>query len=121
MSKVDPQATPLLTRHCEACNPQTPPLPEAECRNLLAKLAPEWSLVGSAQWIKREFRFKDFYQTMAFVNAVAWIANVEDHHPELEVSYNRCLVSYTTHAIGHLSENDFICAAKIDALIPDES
>jgi len=53
---------------------------------------------------------------MAFVNAAAWIAHTEDHHPELEVGYNRCRVRYTTHAIGGLSENDFICAAKIAAL-----
>lgn len=120
MSKPDSTSVSLHTRHCNACNPDTPPLSEPECRELLAKLAPEWCLEGTSRWIKREFRFNNFYQTMAFVNAVAWIADVEDHHPELEVSYNRCLVSYTTHAIGNLSENDFICAAKIDALIPEK-
>lgn len=66
--------------------------------------------------IQREFRFQDFYRTIAFVNAVAWIANHEDHHPDLEVGYNRCLVRYTTHAVNGLSRNDFICAARIDAL-----
>ena len=65
---------------------------------------------------QREFRFKDFYRTMSFVNALAHIANIEDHHPDLEVGYNYCRVRYTTHAIGGLSENDFICAAKIDQL-----
>jgi 4a-hydroxytetrahydrobiopterin dehydratase len=71
----------------------------------------------AGQAIRREFRFKNFYETMAFVNAVAWISHREDHHPELELGYNRCVVHYSTHAIGGLSENDFICAARVDALL----
>jgi len=71
-------------------------------------------LVGS---ISKVYEFDDFYETMAFVNALAYIAHVEDHHPELAVSYNRCAVTFSTHAIGGLSENDFICAAKIEALL----
>lgn len=67
--------------------------------------------------IAKSFEFKNYYQTMAFVNAVAWIAHSEGHHPDLEVSYRSCRVSYTTHAIGGLSDNDFICAARVDALI----
>ena len=61
--------------------------------------------------------FSNYYQTMAFVNAVAWIANQTDHHPELSVSYNQCRVEYSTHDINGLSENDFICAAKVEALL----
>jgi 4a-hydroxytetrahydrobiopterin dehydratase len=72
-------------------------------------------VVGQA--IRREFRFKNFYETMAFVNAVAWISHREDHHPDLELGYNRCVVHYSTHAISGLSENDFICAARVDALL----
>src|SRR5437660_7365289 len=68
------------------------------------------------QW-RREYAFRDFYRTMSFVNALAHIANIEDHHPDLEVGYNYCRVSFTTHAIRGLSENDFVCAAKVD-LIP---
>lgn len=112
------QSASLQARHCKACNAQTPPLSETQCRDLLANLSPEWQLVGASEAITREFRFKNFYQTIAFVNAVAWIANGEDHHPDLEVGYNRCKVHYSTHAIKNLSENDFICAAKIDALFP---
>ncbi|WP_455380790.1 4a-hydroxytetrahydrobiopterin dehydratase [Acidihalobacter prosperus] len=67
--------------------------------------------------IEREFRFKNFYDTMAFVNALAWIAHREDHHPDLEVGFNRCLVCYSTHAIEGLSRNDFVCAARADALM----
>src|SRR6476469_9701213 len=62
------------------------------------------------------YPFTNYYQTMAFVNALAWISHREDHHPDLRVGYNQCRVEYTTHAIGGLSENDFICAAKCDAL-----
>ena len=70
-----------------------------------------------AKQIHKDFKFKGFNATTGFVNAVAWIANQEGHHPDLEVGYNHCLVRYTTHAIGGLSENDFICAAKIDKLL----
>jgi 4a-hydroxytetrahydrobiopterin dehydratase len=77
---------------------------------------PDWQVHGEA--IEREFKFPDFHRTMAFVNAVAWIAHAQDHHPELRVSYNRCTVRFTTHSVKGLSINDFICAAKVDALLP---
>lgn len=67
--------------------------------------------------LRKDYQFKNYYQTIAFVNAIAWISHREDHHPDLEVGYNKCRVEYMTHAIGGLSENDFICAAKIDALL----
>jgi len=73
----------------------------------------------SAGELSRSYQFKDFYQTMAFVNAVAWVANTENHHPDLEVGYNTCKVRYSTHAVGGLTENDFICAAKVNALLAD--
>jgi 4a-hydroxytetrahydrobiopterin dehydratase len=66
--------------------------------------------------LAKVYNFKNYYETMAFVNAVAWISHREDHHPDLGVHYNKCRVEYSTHAIGGLSENDFICAAKCDAL-----
>jgi len=66
--------------------------------------------------ISKTYTFQNYYQTMAFVNAMAWVSHREDHHPDITVGYNRCDVIYTTHAIGGLSENDFICAAKIDKL-----
>ena len=69
------------------------------------------SALGS---ISRTFRFDDYHRTLAFVNAVAWIAHREDHHPDLEVGYDRCRVRYATHDVGGLSENDFILAAKFD-------
>ena len=105
----------LSSRRCTPCEGETPPLGKEEVA-LLLRSVPDWELGDGA--ISRRFEFKNFYQTMAFVNAVAWIAHVEDHHPELEVSYRSCTVRYMTHAVKGLSENDFICAAKIDGLIP---
>ena len=66
--------------------------------------------------LTKTFRFGNYYETMAFVNAAAWVSHREDHHPDLEVGYNRCRVRYSTHSVGGLSENDFICAAKLEAL-----
>jgi 4a-hydroxytetrahydrobiopterin dehydratase len=80
------------------------------------KLIDGWTNNDDGNTIEKVFRFGDFYQTIAFVNAVAWIANQENHHPDLQVGYNRCRVSYTTHDVGGLSINDFISAARIDAL-----
>ena len=74
------------------------------------------SSTADSKAIRREFKFKDFYRTMSFVNALAHVANIEDHHPDLEVGYGYCRVVFTTHAIKGLSENDFICAAKIDRI-----
>jgi len=105
----------LLSRKCQACKPGSPALGAQAVADYLKEL-PGWALHHNA--IARTFQFKDYHHTMAFVNAVAYIAHVEDHHPDLAVSYNRCSVTYSTHAIGGLSENDFICAAKIDALLP---
>ena len=67
--------------------------------------------------ISREFRFKNYYETIAFVNALAWLAHKEDHHPDIEVSYNRCVVRFNTHVAGGLTANDFICAAKTDSIL----
>ncbi len=76
------------------------------------KQIPEWEV--SETEISREFNFADYYETIAFVNAIAWIAHGEDHHPDLIVGYNRCIVKLSTHSAGGLSKNDFIVAAKID-------
>ncbi len=104
----------LSARHCKPCEGGTPPLEKDEAERLLASLQ-GWHLLDSE--IAKRFEFKNYYQTMAFVNAVAWIAHSEDHHPDMEVSYRFCRIRYTTHAVGGLSENDFICAAKVDALV----
>mgnify|MGYP006301350807 CR=1 FL=1 len=86
---------------------------EAQLRDALAVLA-DWAVVDGE--LQREFRFADYHQTMAFVNAVAGLAHREDHHPELVVGYNRCAVRFSTHSAGGISDNDFICAAKVDEI-----
>ncbi|HEY3860218.1 MAG TPA: 4a-hydroxytetrahydrobiopterin dehydratase [Gammaproteobacteria bacterium] len=107
----------LSEKHCVPCEGGISPLTREESERYLKKLAPEWTLTADAKEIRKDFKFKGFQGTLGFVNAVAWIANQEGHHPDLEVGFNHCLIRYSTHAIGGLSENDFICAAKIDKLI----
>lgn len=82
----------------------------------LGRLVPQWQVDAAKGELRREFKFRDFHHTMGFVNAVAWMANREDHHPDLEVGYNYCRMRWSTHDVGGLSLNDFLCAAKVDAL-----
>lgn len=105
----------LISRHCKPCEGGVQPHDAAKAREMLSEVS-GWQLNEEATAIQRTFKFKDFYHTMAFVNAVAWIAHQEDHHPDMEVGYGRCILHYSTHAIGGLSDNDFICAAKVNAL-----
>jgi len=104
----------LANKRCKPCEGGTTPLSADATDGLLAQLD-GWVREGSE--IKKTYRFKNYYQTMAFVNAAAYVSHQEDHHPDLLVSYKTCSVTYTTHAISGLSENDFICAAKLDALV----
>ena len=90
------------------------PLKAQEIENLLRQLD-GWEHESGR--ITKTYVFQNYYHTMAFVNAVAWLSHREDHHPDLKVGYRQCRVEYTTHAIGGLSENDFICAAKVEALL----
>ena len=106
----------LTQKHCKACEGGVNPLSLKEAEFLLKKV-PEWVINAEGKELARTYSFKNYYHTMAFVNALAYMAHTENHHPDLEVSYNKCKVRYSTHAIGGLSENDFICAAKSDAII----
>jgi 4a-hydroxytetrahydrobiopterin dehydratase len=106
----------LADKKCAPCAGGVLPLTPELARDLQKQLHKDWRLSDDAKSLKRSFKFKDFYRTMSFVNALAHIANVEDHHPDLEVGYAFCRITYSTHAIGGLSDNDFICAAKIDRL-----
>ena len=108
--------TELADRRCEPCDGGVAPLTRAAADELLLRLDPAWTLDQDATSLRREFSFRDFYRTMSFVNALAHVANTEDHHPDLSVGYNYCHVTFSTHSIGGLSENDFICAAKLDRL-----
>ena len=101
----------LIERHCTH---DAAALDDAAIPALAAQV-PDWSIVGDR--LERSFVFRDYHETIAFVNALAWMVHREDHHPDLQVGYNRCTASWTTHSAGNrLSENDFICAAKADAL-----
>jgi 4a-hydroxytetrahydrobiopterin dehydratase len=108
------QVCDLAKGRCKPCEGGVPPLSDDEAAALLGTLE-GWQREGSI--ISKTYKFKNYHETMAFVNATAWISHREDHHPDLAVGWGQCTVSYTTHAIGGLSENDFICAAKIDALL----
>lgn len=108
----------LKQQRCAPCEGGVAPLERRAAENLLPQ-AKGWALNDSATEISRAFSFKNFYETMAFANAVAWIANREDHHPDMQVSYKRCVVHYSTHAVKGLSMNDFICAAKVNALLDE--
>lgn len=106
---------PLAQAHCSPKRGSEHKLGEASIRELLTQL-PEWELADEGHALTRTFKFDDYYRTIAFVNALAYMANREDHHPDLGVHYDRCVVRYSTHDVGGLSENDFICAAKADAI-----
>lgn len=106
----------LNERHCKPCEGSTQPLAPERADALVAQLD-GWVRRGSE--ITRIFEFQNYYETMAFVNAVAYLSHRQDHHPDLTVTYRKCMVTYTTHAIDGLSENDFICAAKVNALVED--
>jgi 4a-hydroxytetrahydrobiopterin dehydratase len=103
----------LTSKKCKSCEGGVAPLTPDEITSLLSQLT-GWRL--NNHLIEKSYKFKNYYQTMAFVNAIAWVSHREDHHPDITVGYNNCRVEYTTHAINGLSENDFICAAKIDKL-----
>lgn len=107
------QTCDFINGRCNACEGGTSPLSPHKADEKLKPLN-DWQREDKT--IVKTFTFKNFYETIAFVNAVAWIANGEDHHPDLTVSYNKCQIRFTTHAIDGLSDNDFICAAKIDAI-----
>ncbi len=103
--------TRLADQHCR---PQSTALDDRDVASNLARLD-GWRVADGA--IERGFRFANWLETLAFVNALGWICHVEDHHPDLAVSYDRCTVRFSTHSAKGLTVNDFICAAKADALV----
>ena len=105
--------TALALRHCRPTSGA--PLAAAELPTLMAEV-PRWAVVDGV--LQRQFPFTDYARMMSFVNAVAWLAQREDHHPDLHIGWGRCTVRWHTHSVGGLSINDFICAAHVDALEP---
>ena len=104
----------LAKKKCKPCEGGVKPFSPEETKQLLKSLK-GWAVENGK--LTKTYPFQNYYETMAFVNALAWISHREDHHPELVVGYSSCTVRYSTHAIGGLSENDFICAAKVDHLV----
>lgn len=105
----------LNEKKCVPCEGGVRPLNAEKIKEHLATIH-QWQITSDNKKLFKEFKFKNFYHTMAFVNAIAFMANQENHHPDLEIGFNYCRVYYTTHAVNGLTENDFICCAKIDGL-----
>jgi 4a-hydroxytetrahydrobiopterin dehydratase len=103
----------LTDMKCVPCEGGVPPFDKKKAAEYIKRLPKGWTVIQDKA-IQKEFKFKNFPETMAFVNKVALIAQEEGHHPDMEVHYSRVRVELSTHAIGGLSENDFILAAKID-------
>jgi len=106
--------TDLVQKHCQACEGGTAKLSVDRVAALLKQVS-GWEVANGE--LRKTFKFKNYYETMAFVNATAWVSHREDHHPDMEVGYNKVTMHYSTHSAGGLTENDFICAAKIDSLL----
>lgn len=106
----------LLSKKCVPCEGGIPPFTPEEVQQYLSQV-PGWSAAGDSKNISREFRFKDFKEALAFVNQVGALAESEGHHPDIHLhGWNKVRLLHSTHAIGGLSENDFILAAKVNAL-----
>jgi 4a-hydroxytetrahydrobiopterin dehydratase len=111
--------TDLVDRRCKPCEGGVEPLDADAVAELLTALHTDWQLAPDGTSISRTFRFPAYGWTIAFSNAVAWIATTEGHHPRMTVDYGLCTVLFTTNAIGGLSDNDFICASKVDRIAAD--
>ena len=117
----------LTKKHCVPCEGGTPPLSDEKENEMLKRVQHDkntsgWLLLRyGTHRIRRMFRFKNFKEAMGFVNKVAEIAEIEGHHPDIKIVYNKVSLELFTHAVGGLSENDFIMAAKIDAITTKSS
>ncbi|MBT8062453.1 MAG: 4a-hydroxytetrahydrobiopterin dehydratase [Xanthomonadales bacterium] len=109
----------LLEKKCKPCEGGAEPLAAERVRLYLGQLE-NWQADPQFKAISCRFEFPGFYKTMSFINALAWIANRQGHHPDFVAGYNYCDVTFTTHAINGLSENDFICAARVNALMENQ-
>lgn len=106
----------LASRHCQPRKGKEHALDAAQVAELLRQV-PGWQLRHDGKAIVKDFRFADFHHTLGFINAVGFMANQEDHHPDIEAGYGHCQLLWSTHDVGGLSLNDFICAARVDALL----
>lgn len=104
----------FANKQCEA---KTALLTDNDIKSHLQEISPEWKLAEDNRSISRTFKFKNYYDTMAFVNVVAMVSHQQDHHPEMTITYNTCRIEFSTHSVDGLSLNDFICAAKVDGTL----
>lgn len=104
----------LTEMKCVPCEGGVPPFDKKKTAQYIKQLPKGWAVVDGGKKLRKEFKFKSFPETMAFVNKAALIAQEEGHHPDMEVHYSRLGIEFWTHAINGLSENDFIMAAKIE-------
>ncbi len=104
----------LAARQCKA---EAHLLDSKQIAHYMSWLAPQWELTADGKAISRVFSFAKYSETIAFLNLVAAVAHRQDHHPELNVSNYHCRVEYSAHSTGGLTDNDFICAAKIDKML----
>jgi 4a-hydroxytetrahydrobiopterin dehydratase len=111
-----PDPSTLEERACRPCEGGIDPLPPERVARLLPQV-PGWTLDDGGTALSRRFEFSNFPRNIAFINALAWLANGQGHHPDFTVSAYHCTVKFTTHAIGGLSENDFICAARLNRIV----
>jgi 4a-hydroxytetrahydrobiopterin dehydratase len=106
----------LAAQHCQPRKGKEHALDSAAISALL-QLIPGWKLSEDAKGLVKDFRFENFHRTLGFINAVGFMANHEDHHPDMEAGYGHCKLYWSTHDVGGLSQNDFICAARVEALL----
>ena len=104
----------LSKRKCLPCEGGIDAIDHKQAKELMKKLDAGWALMDDSKKIYKDFKLKNHYEIMAVINLIAWISHREDHHPEIIFSYNTARIIYYTYAIDGLSENDFICASKID-------
>lgn len=110
----------LAALRCQSRNASEHRLEPVRIHELLVQLA-EWKLNDAADAISKDFHFEDFHHTLGFINAVGFMANQADHHPDIEAGYGHCLLRWSTHDCHGLSMNDFICAARVERLFAQRS
>jgi 4a-hydroxytetrahydrobiopterin dehydratase len=108
---------PLEQLECQRSDFEPEALNHDDIQHYLQKINPRWQYHPESHTIEATFTYPEYLQLLAFVNAVAWIVQQQDHHPVITLEYNRCQVQFTTHSVSGISLKDFICAAKIDQLV----
>lgn len=106
----------LSSRQCVPCEGGVAPMNRAEAKAMMKGLE-GWQISEDGKMISRRFEFRGFFRTMSFINAMAWVVNEQGHHPDFSAGYNYCEVGFSTHAADGLTENDFICASRVNDLL----